>query len=86
MKPLEPLLPGETRSEYLDRLERAPAPTRKWHWVRPLAPSLAASEFEPAAVDYRDRTAVLVWFAGNEQPFEAACCEIGPEIQQLSAR
>lgn len=23
MKPLEPLLPGETRSEYLDRLERA---------------------------------------------------------------
>lgn len=22
MKPLEPLLPGETRSEYLDRLER----------------------------------------------------------------
>jgi hypothetical protein len=23
MKPLEPLLPGETRGEYLDRLERA---------------------------------------------------------------
>lgn len=23
LKPLEPLLPGETRSEYLDRLERA---------------------------------------------------------------
>lgn len=23
MRPLEPLLPGETRSEYLDRLERA---------------------------------------------------------------
>lgn len=25
MKPLEPLLPGETRSEYLDRLEQADA-------------------------------------------------------------
>ena len=25
MRPLEPLLPGETRSEYLDRLERAEA-------------------------------------------------------------
>ncbi len=25
VKPLEPLLPGETRSEYLDRLERAEA-------------------------------------------------------------
>jgi hypothetical protein len=27
MKPLEPLLPGETRSEYLDRLEAAEAVT-----------------------------------------------------------
>ncbi len=29
LKPLEPLLPGETRSEYLDRLERAQDGTKQ---------------------------------------------------------
>lgn len=85
LKPLEPLLPGETRSEYLDRLERAQAGT-----TQQLVARIKRSS------KYYGQTAAGAWFnvrvvadtfyqlRGNNNNYRLSDVTLGMRIDKVS--